>query len=60
MSEKSFKFIFDGPAFAEHQIDVADLAPALLALGNVVKRANEAINGNRAEDAVPERGVGSG
>lgn len=49
MSEKSFKFIFDGPAFAEHQIDVADLAPALLALGNIVKRANEAINNNRAE-----------
>lgn len=49
MSEKAFKFIFNGPAFAEHQIDVADLAPALIALGNVVKRANEAINGNRAE-----------
>lgn len=49
MSEKAFKFIFDGPAFAEHQIDVADLAPALLALGNVVKRANDAINGSRAE-----------
>lgn len=49
MSEKAFKFIFDGPAFADHQIDVADLAPALLALGNVVKRANQAINGDRAE-----------
>lgn len=49
MSEKAFKFIFDGPAFADHQIDVADLAPALLALGNVVKRANKAINGDRAE-----------
>lgn len=49
MSEKAFKFIFDGPAFADHQIDVADMAPALLALGNVVKRANEAINGDRAE-----------
>ncbi|MBV0892431.1 hypothetical protein KTN05_11270 [Paracoccus sp. Z118] len=33
----------------DHQVDVADLAPALMALWNVVRSANKTINGNRAE-----------
>lgn len=49
MSDTTFRFIFDGPGFVDHQVDVADLAPALMALGNVVRSANKAINGNRAE-----------
>lgn len=39
---------FDGPALAGHAMDVAHLAPALLALSEVVKTANKRANGDRA------------
>jgi hypothetical protein len=46
MSKVAFQLRYDGPALSEHGMDVADLAPALLALGDLVKRANAAINGD--------------
>lgn len=49
MSDSSFKFVFEGPAFDDHDIDVNDLAPVLLALGKVVQEANRAVNGERAD-----------
>lgn len=49
MSDSSFKFVFEGPAFDDHEIDVNDLAPVLLALGKVVQEANRAVNGERAD-----------
>ena len=39
---------YDGPATAGRAMDVADLAPALLALGELVKIANKYANGDRA------------
>lgn len=39
---------FDGPALAEKSMDVAHLAPALLALSELVKDANRYANGDRA------------
>jgi hypothetical protein len=38
MSKIAFQLRYDGPALSEHGMDVADLAPALLALGDLIKR----------------------
>ncbi len=40
---------YDGPALANHEMDVHDLAPALLALGDMCRFANEVFNGDGAE-----------
>jgi len=45
----TFKIGFDGPAVVNGEIDVADLAPALLALGELFSAANRALNQERAE-----------
>jgi len=39
---------YDGPALADHEMDVQDLAPALLALADIAKIANQKFNGDRA------------
>ena len=45
MSKISTVVRYDGPALVEHSMDVADLAPALLGLSEIVKIANQKING---------------
>ncbi|KQQ23708.1 hypothetical protein ASF53_05120 [Methylobacterium sp. Leaf123] len=60
MTAPSFRLKFDGPALAEHEIDVADLAPALIALGQMVKAANRVVNGDALDVAVKVRTVGDG
>ncbi|WP_265500680.1 hypothetical protein [Paracoccus beibuensis] len=60
MSEQTFRFIFDGSAFTEHEIDVADLAPALLALGSIVRSANKAVNGKRADARLKVKATAEG
>ena len=47
-----FHLVYDGPALQEHQMDVRALAPALLSVGNLVERANEIFNGDRAKVSV--------
>lgn len=37
---------YDGPALAGHEMDVQDLAPALLAMAEIVQIANRKFNGN--------------
>jgi hypothetical protein len=39
---------YDGPALADHKMDVADLAPALMAFGSLCREANRVLNGDRA------------
>lgn len=39
---------YDGPALADHQMDVQELAPALLALAEMVQLANKKFNGDAA------------
>ncbi|MCA3738054.1 MAG: hypothetical protein IM673_08365 [Phenylobacterium sp.] len=39
---------YDGPALAGHEMDVQDLAPALLALADIVQTANRNFNGSAA------------
>ncbi len=49
MSKSSFYVVYDGPALESNQMDVRDLAPALLALGDVLEEANYVINGDHAK-----------
>lgn len=50
-----FHLVYDGPALAQHQMDVRALAPALLAMGDLVERANELFNGGQAKVCVNVR-----
>ncbi|OYX55766.1 MAG: hypothetical protein B7Y86_12510 [Brevundimonas subvibrioides] len=40
---------YDGPALADHFMDVQDLAPALLALADIIQIANRKFNGDQAD-----------
>lgn len=48
MSRETVILHYDGPALADHKMDVAYLAPALYALGDLCKVANRTFNGERA------------
>lgn len=39
---------YDGPALADHEMDVQDLAPALLVLADLIQIANQKFNGKNA------------
>lgn len=49
MSKVHFEIAFEGSPFDNGEIDVRDLAPTLLAFGNVIQAASRALNGERAE-----------
>ncbi len=49
MTKVRFKIAFEGEPFEGGEIDVRDLAPTLLAFGNVVQAANKSLNGDRAD-----------
>lgn len=48
MSQTSFSIAYDGPAVESGSMDVRDLAPALLAVGQLFDAANAALNEERA------------
>lgn len=52
MSSTSFQVVYDGPALTGSAIDVRDLAPALLAFGDVIEQANMTLNDGRASVAL--------
>lgn len=52
MNKQHFRIVYDGPALQEHTMDVRDLAPALLAMGDVLEEANYVLNGERAKVSV--------
>lgn len=39
---------FDGPALSGHEMDIQELAPALLALADIIQAANRRFNGDKA------------
>ena len=52
MSKAAFRIAFDGDALASHTMDVRDLAPALLGLGEIFVEANRILNGKSAKVSV--------
>ena len=46
--QREFSVSFEGLAFADHTMDVRDLAPSLIALGQAFERANSLLNGDQA------------
>jgi len=55
VSNASFQVIYDGPALVGSTIDVRDLAPALLALGEVIEQANATLNDGQTKVALHVR-----
>jgi len=60
VSSIQFSVAFEGDPFENGEIDVNDLAPALLALGDVVQSANLALNGDRADARLKLRATQKG
>lgn len=46
MSRATFTIAYDGPALRDHAMDVRDLAPAMMGLGQLFDAANTALNGD--------------
>jgi len=47
-----FKISYAGPALVSHEMNVKDLAPALLSIGELIEDANTILNGDQAKIAV--------
>ena len=50
ISRATFQIAYDGPAMAEHSMDVQQLGPALLSVGDLCREANTVIYGPDAPD----------
>ena len=48
----TFKVSYEGEALANHEMNVRDLAPALLAIGELLEDSNRILNGDKAKIAV--------
>lgn len=55
MSKATFNILYDGPALASNEMDVRELAPALLSLGEVLEEANSTLNNGRTQVSVKVR-----
>jgi len=51
-----FRITYDGPALASHQMEARELAPALLAISDLLESANRVLNGKKAEVKVNVNG----
>lgn len=56
MSTKTLYIAYDGPALASHEMDVRELAPALLALSTLFDETNSLLNKERAKITVNVKG----
>lgn len=55
MSQAAFVLTYDGPALRDHEMNVRDLAPAMLAVGEAFEALNVLYNGKAAKIAVNVR-----
>ena len=60
MSQARFSVAYDGPAIKSGTMDVKDLAPALLAIGQLFDAANTVLNSDRTTVSVNVRTTGEG
>jgi hypothetical protein len=56
MTSMTFSIKYDGPALAQHEMDLHELAPALLALSEMIKSANRSLFGDKSEVQVKVQG----
>lgn len=56
MSKKMLYIAYDGPALASHEMDVRELAPALLALSTIFEEANTLLNKDCAKITLNVKG----
>lgn len=56
MSKASLQIVYDGPSLESHEMEVRDLAPALLALGELFEEANATLNDGRTKVSVSVKG----
>ena len=60
-SQVEFRVAYDGPALAGHLMDVQQLGPALLAIGDLCREANRVLNGEgRLDVTVHVKATGEG
>jgi hypothetical protein len=60
MSRATFTIAYDGPALRDGAMDVRDLAPALLAAGQILDAANSVINSDNTKVKVQVTATGAG
>jgi len=60
MSHADIRLVYEGSAVESGVMDVRDLAPALLAFGNLIEATNRVVNGESATAKVQVRTVGAG
>jgi len=48
MSRRAFEIAYAGPNPDDHSMDVQELAPALMAIGQLIREANAVLNGKKA------------
>lgn len=60
MSHESFTIAYGGPALRDHAMDVRDLAPALLAVGQLFDAANTTLNGEGSQIRVKVKATSPG
>lgn len=51
-----FQVVYDGPALVSHEMDIRDLAPALLAISDVLDESNKIVYGDRTKVLVNVKG----
>lgn len=56
MSKATLQIVYDGPALQSHEMEIRDLAPALLALGELFEEANATLNDGRTKVSVNVKG----
>jgi hypothetical protein len=55
MKAAHFRVTYDGPALASHEMDVRELAPALLAAGDLLEAATRVLHGERVKPQINVR-----
>lgn len=56
MNHANFKIVYDGPALDGNEMDVNDLAPALLAIGGLMEEVGSALHGDKYKITVSVKG----
>ncbi len=55
-SKQSFQIFYDGPALSSHEMDVRDLAPALVAVSDLFEETNKVLYGDKTKVQINVKG----